>query len=66
MSAVLEESTLSILDRCDACGAQAYIRAVLPTGGELLFCAHHGRKHLDQLRQMSAVITDETDRLTNV
>jgi hypothetical protein len=31
-------------DRCDRCGARAWLRVVLRTG-ELLFCAHHGRKH---------------------
>ena len=33
------------LDRCDRCGAAAVLRAVLATGGELLFCGHHGREH---------------------
>lgn len=50
-------------DRCDRCGAQAYVRATLATGGELLFCAHHGREHADKLTQVEAVIHDETDRL---
>lgn len=54
---------IQVQDRCDACGAQAFIKAVLPSGGELLFCAHHGRKHNDQLVDMDAAITDETDRL---
>lgn len=36
-------------DRCDRCGAQAYIRAARLGDGELLFCAHHGRKHHDRL-----------------
>jgi hypothetical protein len=50
-------------DRCDRCGAQAYVRAVLPGGGDLLFCAHHGRKYSDSLRATGADIQDETDRL---
>ncbi len=37
----LELPVLSALDRCDLCGAQAYIRVTLESG-ELLFCAHHG------------------------
>ncbi len=53
---------LTAADRCDRCGAQAYIRARLTGGGELLFCAHHGRQHLDKLRD-HAVIHDESDRL---
>ncbi|MGO3146949.1 MAG: DUF7455 domain-containing protein, partial [Leucobacter sp.] len=40
---------LSALDRCDSCGAQAYVRAVL-SGSDLLFCAHHAHKHEEKLR----------------
>ena len=42
MGAVLEHR-LTAADRCDSCGAQAYIAAEV-NGSELLFCAHHGRK----------------------
>ncbi|REE95471.1 DUF7455 domain-containing protein [Thermomonospora umbrina] len=54
---------LSAADRCDRCGAQAYVRAVLVGGGDLLFCAHHGRKYSESLRASGADIHDETDRL---
>lgn len=54
---------LTAADRCDRCGAQAYVRVVLNKGGELLFCAHHGRAHQTRLRELDAAITDETDRL---
>lgn len=54
---------LTALDRCDRCGAQAYVRAVLAGGGDLLFCAHHGRKFSESLRAAGADIQDETDRL---
>ena len=54
---------LTAADRCDRCGAQAYIRATLHVGGELLFCAHHGREHLDKLREIADEVIDETDRL---
>jgi hypothetical protein len=40
---------LSAADRCDSCGAQAYIRATLATG-QLFFCAHHGAKLKDKLQ----------------
>ena len=50
-------------DRCDRCGAQAYVRATFATGGELLFCAHHGREHAQRLTQVDAIIHDETNRL---
>ncbi len=45
-------------DRCDRCGAQAYVRATLPGGGELMFCAHHGKQSADRLRQMDADLLD--------
>ena len=52
---------LTALDRCDACGAQAYIRVVVASG-ELLFCAHHGREHTRALAGV-AHIHDESERL---
>jgi hypothetical protein len=64
VTATLTTETLTAADRCDRCGAQAYVRVVLSSGGELLFCAHHGRKHQDKLREVAADITDETARLT--
>jgi hypothetical protein len=54
---------LTAADRCDRCGAQAYIRVELNSGGELLFCAHHGRAHADKLRDIATAIHDETERL---
>lgn len=57
-------SPLTAGDRCDRCGAQAYLRVVLISGGELLFCAHHGRKFEPELKKIAAEIQDETGRLT--
>ncbi len=55
--------SLTAADRCDRCGAQAYLRVTLASGGELLFCAHHARAHQDKLQQVALKIQDETDRL---
>ncbi len=55
--------TLTAADRCDRCGAQAYVLARLTTGGVLMFCAHHGREHLPKLQDMTTEIQDETNRL---
>jgi hypothetical protein len=55
---------LTALDLCDRCGAQAYVRVVLPGSGELLFCAHHSRQHADALARVAVEIQDETDRLS--
>lgn len=40
--------TLTALDRCDRCGAQAFVRYEFKAG-ELLFCAHHATEHDDAL-----------------
>ena len=56
-------AALTALDRCDRCGAQAYLRVELQSGGELLFCAHHAREHGDELRKIAATVVDETHKL---
>lgn len=58
----LAEYRLTAADRCDACGAQAYIAAEV-NGSELLFCAHHGRKYEEKLRSVATSWHDETARL---
>ncbi len=54
--------SLTAADRCDRCSARAYVRARLHAGGELFFCAHHGREHLPKLKGL-AEIEDETQQL---
>ncbi len=56
---------LTAVDRCDRCGAQAYLRVQLQAGGELLFCAHHAREHGDKLREVAAHVHDETAKLSD-
>ena len=52
-------------DRCDRCGAQAFVKATLPTadGMELLFCGHHFRAHELKLVAAGATIQDERHRI---
>lgn len=57
-------AALSAADRCDRCGAQAYLRVELQSGGELLFCAHHAREHGDKLKQIAVNVLDETHKLS--
>ncbi|WP_067780691.1 DUF7455 domain-containing protein [Actinomyces vulturis] len=57
------EATLTTADRCDACGAQAFVRVTM-TKGPLYFCAHHWHAHEEGLRPVATDILDETDRLT--
>ncbi|HET6698960.1 MAG TPA: hypothetical protein VFG88_07730 [Nocardioidaceae bacterium] len=63
-TAVATSTPLTALDRCDRCGAQAYLRVELAQGGELLFCAHHAREHGDKLREIAVSVQDETDKLS--
>jgi len=53
---------LSALDRCDSCGAQAYVRVTLATG-ELLFCAHHASRFKEKLADSAVAWHDESSRL---
>jgi hypothetical protein len=62
VAAALAPAPLRAIDRCDRCGAQAYVRAVL-SSGELLFCVHHSREYEEALRAMGADLLDESDRL---
>ena len=54
--------TLTAADRCDACGAQAYVRVTV-NDSELLFCAHHAKKHHEKLSSIATSWHDETARL---
>ena len=58
--------TLTATDRCDRCGARAYVRVLLPSCRELLFCAHHNRQYASALTKIAVEIRDETDRLARV
>lgn len=72
---------LNASDRCDAtavvlektgltgrgaCGAQAIVRAVFPSGHDLLFCTHHYDDNAVTLAQKGAFIQDEREELVNL
>ncbi len=63
MTSLTQRSRLTADDRCDRCGAQAYVQVELLAGAELLFCAHHARQYQDKLTEVALVIHDETSRL---
>lgn len=46
-------------DRCDRCGAQAYVRVLL-SGGDLLFCGHHFSQAEVPLMALDAEIVEDT------
>ncbi|HEX6195013.1 MAG TPA: hypothetical protein VFZ37_03835 [Jiangellaceae bacterium] len=63
MTTAVARPELKAVDRCDSCGAQAYVRAVMPGESELLFCAHHGRRHEAKLRPLTIAWDDQTEKL---
>lgn len=65
MTETAADPTLTAIDRCDRCGAQAYLRVFLRSGGELLFCAHHANAHREKLAEVAHRIQDETDKLNS-
>lgn len=68
MTATLSTPTpipLTATDRCDRCGAQAYVRVTLASGSDLLFCAHHARAYASGLKDIAVDVHDETDRLVS-
>jgi len=63
-----KEWTLSAVDRCDSCAAEALVR-VTGISGDLMFCGHHYNKIIDDAegykKMMSFMISiiDERDKL---
>jgi hypothetical protein len=50
-------------DRCDRCGSEAFFLAIKDDLHPLLFCAHHGRKYMDQMISQGWEILDESHRI---
>lgn len=46
-------------DRCDRCGAQAYVRTHLISGGHLLWCNHHWTGNADKVMPLVEHLHDE-------
>lgn len=53
----VQMKTLTALDRCDRCRAQAYAVAEKPQRADLLFCLHHIRIHHDALLDQNWTVT---------
>ena len=66
MTPTIDARQLTAADRCDRCGAQAYIRTILDSGFELLFCNHHWHDNEARLRELNVAIQDESGRLERV
>jgi len=64
---VVEEEIVDVLtvhDRCDQCGAQAYVLVIFPEDLTLTFCSHHFNENSDKLIEKAVDIIDETDKLS--
>ena len=58
-----KEWVLTAADRCDSCGAQAYVQ-VRGISGELVFCGHHYDKAKgERLTAFVFEVIDERERL---
>lgn len=59
---------LNLLDRCDSCGAQAYV-LVEGVTGELMFCSHHYSQIMESesgreaMEKFAFKTVDERERL---
>jgi hypothetical protein len=49
-------------DRCDSCGAEAFV-LVKMISGELMFCGHHYMKNQKALNKQSYEIVDERSHI---
>ena len=64
----LKEWTLSPLDRCDTCSAEALVQVTGITG-DLMFCGHHYNKIMDsadgykKMMSFALTILDEREKL---
>ncbi|MDQ1650968.1 MAG: hypothetical protein QOI35_168 [Cryptosporangiaceae bacterium] len=48
-------------ERCDRCGAAAKVRAVMPGGGDLVFCGHHANKYAAKLEKLAVTFARSDD-----
>ena len=55
--------TLLPADRCDRCGAQAFVKVEMASGGDLLFCDHDYRRHELVLLAYAARVIDEREHI---
>ena len=63
-----QEWTLSPLDRCDSCAAEALVKVTGITG-DLMFCGHHYNKVMDnpegykKMMSFALTVVDEREKL---
>ena len=65
MTTTITRTPLNVSDRCDRCGAQAFVRVHLEGGSALQFCGHHFKEHEVRLRSVAVDVQDEQHQLGN-
>jgi hypothetical protein len=60
----VEEVVLHVKDRCDSCGAQAFVYAK-GLSGELYFCGHHYNEHENKIMKWAFTIVDARDTINS-
>lgn len=56
-----------LADRCDVCGAQAFVQVTSrETGFDLLFCGHHFARHEPRLVMGGWIVDDQRDQINAV
>jgi hypothetical protein len=63
MTTATAPAQLTATDRCDRCGAQAFVLVRLHSGLDLQFCAHHYAQHASALQPLADQVIDDTRRL---
>ena len=53
------DAVLTAADRCDRCGARAWVRVTLASDAQLFFCAHHANQHLEAMVASAKHVLDE-------
>lgn len=61
---------LNLTDRCDRCGAQAFVRTSVMAPDidrmvDLLFCGHHFAKYETKLRELALNVEDQRERINH-
>lgn len=51
------------VERCDTCGALAYVVATMRTGLQVFYCGHHATKYWEQLTAQAIRVDDQRWRL---
>ncbi|MDP9239231.1 MAG: hypothetical protein M3O55_01115 [Actinomycetota bacterium] len=67
---VIESSRTAVAittaERCDRCGARAFVRTTFAAGDELhdlLWCGHHFAAHEARIREQAVFVQDERDSI---